>query len=53
MKKNKLKIDESQLSEEEKQEVGYHIPWFLLIICGIIIVLMIICIIVICNIKTK
>lgn len=42
-----LKIDESLLSEEDKQETGLKGPISALIVCGVLIVLIIICIIVI------
>lgn len=45
-----LKVDDSLLTEEQKRESGYHFPWWILIVCGVIAVLMIACIIVICNI---
>ena len=55
MKKNKnkqeekLEIDESLLSEEEKQEMGFHFPLWPIILIGVIILLMIVCIIFIVN----
>ena len=55
MKKNKkveeekLEIDESLLSEEEKKEMGFHFPLWPLIMIGIIVILMIVCIIFIVN----
>lgn len=49
--KEKLEIDESQLTEEQKAEMGYHFPWWILILCGAILLAMIACIIVIVNIK--
>mgnify|MGYP004449477089 CR=1 FL=1 len=36
-----LKIDETKLSDEEKKEMGYHFPWWILIICGAILLIMI------------
>jgi type IV secretory pathway component VirB8 len=42
-----LEIDESQLSDEDKKEAGFKGPIGALIVCGIIAVLMIVCIIVI------
>lgn len=45
--KIELEIDQSQLSEEQKAEQGFHFPWFWLIIAGVIIILMVVCIIVI------
>ena len=55
MKKNKkveeekLEIDESLLSEEEKKETGFQFPLWPLIMIGIIVILMIVCIIFIVN----
>ncbi len=42
-----LEIDQSLLTPEEKKEQGYHFPIVPLIVCGVILVLMIVCIIVI------
>ena len=57
MKKNKkveeekLEIDESLLSEEEKKEMGFHFPLWPLILIGVIVLLMIVCIIFIVNLS--
>ena len=48
-KENEPEIDESLLSEEEKEEMGFHFPLWALITIGAIILLMIACIIVIVN----
>lgn len=42
-----LKIDDSQLSEDDKKESGFKAPMTALIVCGVIALLMIVCIIVI------
>lgn len=51
--KEKLEIDESLLTPEQKAESGYHFPWWILILCGVIAILMVVCIIVIRSIPTK
>ncbi|MCQ2793155.1 MAG: hypothetical protein MJ221_01855 [Bacilli bacterium] len=51
VEEEKLDVDQSLLTKEQKQEQGYHFPWTVLIICGVIVLLMIACIIVIVNIK--
>lgn len=43
------KIDESLLSEEDKEEAGFHFPLWAVITIGVIVLLMIACIIVIVN----
>lgn len=42
-------IDESLLSDEEKEEAGFHFPLWAVITIGVIVLLMIACIIVIVN----
>lgn len=53
---NEEKKELEDVSEEENEEIddsrsGFHAPWAALIVSGIIIILMIVCIIVIVNIK--
>ncbi len=44
-------VDQNLLTDEQKSYQGYHFPWAILISCGVIVLLMIVCIIVIINIK--
>lgn len=51
-KKNNEEVGEvEQIDEIDEDNKGFHAPWSALIVSGVIIILMIICIIVIVNIK--
>ncbi len=50
--KEQQELDVSELSEEEKKEIGYHFPLIWGIIFGVIALAMIACIIVIVNLPS-
>ena len=50
-KKELEEIKAEQDEEVDEANSGFHAPWAALIVSGIIIILMIVCIIVIVNIK--
>jgi hypothetical protein len=50
-KKSELKIDESQLSEEDRQELHPKFPWGWVIFLGVLVTLIIVCMIVIFSLQ--